>query len=471
MKINNMEKTNVRIHEIQLRNFKNVRFGKLNLTNAHPRYKASVLGLYGQNGSGKTALIDALQIIKILLTGHSLPASAADAIYVDANECELEISFSVVGPQFHFELIYQVRLKRTYEQEGNYNCQGKETAKTSVISEKLKWSSDSQRRAVLIDTETDHAAFKPASKQKLLLGGGKPDLKARMYFLRQQLQESGRSFLFSKEFLHVVKQNAGRSEEADRIIYLLNRLAAYGNLELFVVDTRTPAMVALNAMPLTFKLQEKQKACGQIMLPLDQAIDIPEDYLDVAESVITNINIVLQQIIPGLTVGLKRLNPHLMADNTPGCNVQLVSLKNAKEIPLANESEGIKKIINILSVLIAVYNSPTVTAAIDELDAGIFEYLLGRLVKIISERGKGQLIFTSHNLRPLETLDKGFVAFTSANPDNRYVRLANVKTNNNLREVYFRDILVSAQKERLYEPTSDEEIAFAFREAWQNAKA
>lgn len=35
-------------------------------------------------------------------------------------------------------------------------------------------------------------------------------------------------------------------------------------------------------------------------------------------------------------------------------------------------------------------------------NGGIFEYLLGELLNIISEKGKGQLIFTSHNLRPLE---------------------------------------------------------------------
>ena len=47
---------------------------------------------------------------------------------------------------------------------------------------------------------------------------------------------------------------------------------------------------------------------------------------------------------------------------------------------------------------------------------GVFEYLLGEMLNIISEKGKGQLIFTSHNLRPLETIDKGFIAFTTTNP-------------------------------------------------------
>lgn len=97
--------------------------------------------------------------------------------------------------------------------------------------------------------------------------------------------------------------------------------------------------------------------------------------------------------------------------------------------------------------MIVVYNDSSITVAIDELDAGTFEYLLGELLRIISEKGKGQLIFTSHNLRPLETLDRGFIAFTTTNPENRYIRLNHVKTNHNLRDFYYRDIVLGEQNE------------------------
>ena len=124
-----------------------------------------------------------------------------------------------------------------------------------------------------------------------------------------------------------------------------------------------------------------------------------------------------------------------------------------------------KKIVSILQLLIVVYNKPSITVAIDELDSGVFEYLLGELLRIISEKGKGQLIFTSHNLRPLETLDRGFIAFTTTNPENRYMRMTNVKENNNLRDFYYRDIVLGEQNEVVYEPTNNYEIALAFREA------
>ena len=56
-----MENRTVRIETITIENFKNVMQGTLDFENKRKKYKASVLGLYGQNGSGKTALIHAVQ--------------------------------------------------------------------------------------------------------------------------------------------------------------------------------------------------------------------------------------------------------------------------------------------------------------------------------------------------------------------------------------------------------------------------
>ena len=103
--------------------------------------------------------------------------------------------------------------------------------------------------------------------------------------------------------------------------------------------------------------------------------------------------------------------------------------------------------------------------AIDELDGGVFEYLLGELLRIIADKGRGQLVFTSHNLRPLETLDKKYIAFTTTNIYNRYIRLSNVKGTNNLRDFYYRDIVLGEQNEQVYNPTNNSKIALAFSEA------
>ena len=54
---------------------------------------------------------------------------------------------------------------------------------------------------------------------------------------------------------------------------------------------------------------------------------------------------------------------------------------------------------------------------------------------------------------------------TRVNPDNRYIRFTNVKTSNNLRDFYYRDIILGEQSEPVYEPTNNQKIAYAFLKA------
>ena len=128
-----------------------------------------------------------------------------------------------------------------------------------------------------------------------------------------------------------------------------------------------------------------------------------------------------------------------MMDEIIDTNAALVKMSDFMDQEPTHLSGGQKHL------LIFMYNNPSITVAIDELDFEIFEYLLGEILKIIAEKGQGQLIFTSHNLRPLETLDKSFIVFTTTNPNNRYIRLTNVKENNNLRSFYYRDIVLGGQ--------------------------
>ena len=59
-----------------------------------------------------------------------------------------------------------------------------------------------------------------------------------------------------------------------------------------------------------------------------------------------------------------------------------ISRVGHRPIPIRMESEGIIKIISILNALIQAFGNPSICLAIDELDAGIFEYMLGELLDI-----------------------------------------------------------------------------------------
>ena len=65
----------VRIKNIEISNFKNTKHGYVDLENKKSQFRSSVLALYGQNGSGKTSLINAIELLKNILTGQKIDNS------------------------------------------------------------------------------------------------------------------------------------------------------------------------------------------------------------------------------------------------------------------------------------------------------------------------------------------------------------------------------------------------------------
>ena len=70
---------------------------------------------------------------------------------------------------------------------------------------------------------------------------------------------------------------------------------------------------------------------------------------------------------------------------------------------------------------------------IDELDSGIYEYLLGECLEVMQDKAKGQSIFTSHNLCPLEILENDSLLYTTVNPENCYIKSSYIKNTQNTR--------------------------------------
>lgn len=462
-----MDKRFVRIVNITIENFKNVKNGTLDLENRRKDYRASIVGLYGQNGSGKTAMIDALQLLKFSLCGKPIPDKYAEYINIYEKCSTLKFQFKMKKDELIYNIWYQFSIEKVVD-ESQIDDSGIAISdinyKVKVFDEVLSFSyelkEEKMRKSPLIDTRTSDV-FIPKSKYNELLENNNEDIM-ELLLTKRLVQAQSKSFIFSREMMNRFRKGCNVPLYLD----VINGLNTFGNKELFIIDTEHEGLINMNALPLAFKYRDnKSEMFGNLLLPLNKPAPIPTEATNMVKKVIANMNIVLQQLVPGLTISVVDLGPVVTVEGNIGRMIQLMSLKNGKEIPFRYESDGIKKIVSILQLLIVVYNNSSITVAIDELDSGIFEYLLGELLNIISEKGKGQLIFTSHNLRPLETIDKGFIAFTTTNPENRFIRLTNVKGNNNLRDFYYRDIVLGEQNEQVYDSTNNFEIALAFKEA------
>lgn len=474
-----MKSSVVRITEISIHNFKNVLQGEIKLEPTKNNYKSSILGLFGQNGSGKTALIDAIEILKYVLCGNPLPTTFFNYINFDSDYARFKFTFNIFSPELaEQKASYEFSIKKMEEESlfspdlrvGDSSANNHFLVFDEVLMCPIIGKSKS-RFNKLIDTRKSET-FSPETKRNLLIGndsGSKTDLIVYKKFA----EKTSRSFIFSNEFQsliynHLDSLSSGDDEFEELKFYyrILNSLVKFGKRDLFIINTTKLGLLSFNFQPMEFKFPNQNlEQIGRILFPYDSPITILKEHKSFLNKIILSMNTVLCKIIPNLELVLKDFGVQLTDDGKEGVRVQLVSKRNNHELSLKNESEGIKKIISVLQLLIFTYNNPTITVAIDELDSGIFEYLLGEILRIISEKGKGQLIFTLHNLRPLETLDKNFVAFTTTNPNHRYVRLTNVKETNNLRDFYYRDIMLGEQSEELYELTNNSEISFAFREA------
>lgn len=472
-----MNNYQVRLLAVSVNNFKNVEHGEITLnSNADNGYfnSADLLGIYGQNGSGKTSLIQVLDILKYILTGRSIPPEFGGFINPE-NPCSLEYRFAIrISDDCTILANYTVFLclENAASIESNIDIikdTDESCIKIKIAREKFDFKDTSANGTImttLIDCDFKAAdvLFTPMIKVNEFTSKLK-SIKENLFVNKALSYQNAQSFIFSVKSLQTFRKTC----ENIKYVHILEALCKYGNCDLFVISTRTAGLISLNAAtPISIRhsnLDAKTLSVGVATISLNEPSLFPEHILNKLKEILQSMNIVLNAIIPGLTVEVVELGNQLLPDATKGCSFELVALRDGNKIPLKDESEGIRKIFSILQLLISVFNFSGVTVAIDELDSGVFEYLLGELLVIMAKSGKGQLIFTSHNLRPLEIIDSKFLCFTTTNKSDRYYKLKNIKTNNNVRDVYYRHILLGGQDEQLYDETKNAKISVAFRKA------
>ena len=451
----------VRLSSLTLKNIKNVENGTIVMPLANEQdfknVKAEILGIYGQNGSGKTAIVDALYFLQSIMIGETLDPTISDYITTDAMNAEVNAEFKIFGEGVLYEAGYHIVFSKvddevTIEREylnGAISQDGHRTSK-NIFMDYQKVQSD--------------VIFKPLKRLEELIGKDK-NVKMDLLVARKMAEKSNCSYIFGKDSRDIFFK---KNDQFKNYALVIQALFDFALKDLFVIKSSHSGMISANLLvPMAFRIEKDKKGMkGDFAVPFMEPVILDVKRKELLNEIVAQINTVLYTIIPGMSIEVKDYGKQALDSGEEGWKVELMSIRGDKKpIPIRMESEGIIKIVSVLNVLIQAFGNPSICLVIDELDAGIFEYMLGELLDIFNKSAKGQLIFTSHNLRALEMLDKSSIMFSTANPQHRYIHMKNVKGSNNLRSMYIRSITLGGQEENIYEETDSLKIARAFRKA------
>ena len=468
------KKYKVRIMRSEIRNFKNVNYGEIpymNYGSINSRAeidKTDIVGLYGQNGSGKTALVESLDILKCVLGGSPIPYDTYAGVLSLENPASITTDFFIEKGTARYKVNYIIYIRRNDANK-----------KLEIYKEKLTYwtrgsSWKSERDLEFENTEYNTSSDILIPKNLSIKSDHISNLKSIPFLSSMQnlaliCAQQNTSVFFNFPVLNTLG-TLKADDEVTAFRDIISGLMQFGFVDLNVIKVNQLGAINHNQIIPINVHRETESSISQECIQLNIAgpTEIDENSFPQVQSAISAINTALRSIVSNLQIELEKKTEVEKPDGSKAILVEVYSNRCGKRFLIRYESEGIKRIISILNYLIAVFNNPGVCLVVDEMDSGIFEYLLGELLGLMNQEMKGQLIFTSHNLRVLEKLDSKNIVCTTTNPENRYIRLTGIEKNNNKRDFYIRAITVGGQKEVLYDEDDLIAMGYAFRKAGKN---
>lgn len=179
---------------------------------------------------------------------------------------------------------------------------------------------------------------------------------------------------------------------------------------------------------------------GVIPIKFGESTNIFENQIaEIIEKVIKQIAPIFSIIVPNAKLIVDRKIIGIDEENSKE-SINIYVERNNNKILLEQESTGIIKLVSLLSLIVHYIKDSHSVVAVDELDTHIFEYLLALFLEKLALNAKGQLIFTAHNLLPMEKLGKDSIIISTSKDENNveYTYLKRVSDTTNLRSKYLK---------------------------------
>jgi len=374
-----------------------------------------VKAIYGSNGAGKTGIMYAVDIYKNLVL---------DPKYLTVCNANGSLNFLVNQntQEFKIKMIYLCVIKNGTNKVFSHTIKIKKVNNEfKIIEENL-----SELSGLNLNNAEKYSTIFKSIDGKLV------ELHKKCKYINE-LEKNTMNLLSSQSFVCA----AVRPQFSNTNIENIKNIKFDGTLlaaSLLLVGFVASITVVLQGSDRFFDysdaFEQLYKVINQHMpnkndeIPLDTFSNIKLSYLD-TQRVLKSKFEEHQKYIHNLSVFIKVFNNDLedieikKDENGDYYECENVMVYKNKRISEKYESTGIKKLINLYSALCDLDRGRIVF--IDEFDANLHDVLLEKLVQFIMQYSKGQFVFTTHNLGPMDVLQTAKNSIDFLSSDSRIV--------------------------------------------------
>lgn len=327
---------------------------------------SNVKGIFGPNGIGKTSIIKGMDILRKISLNDNYLTNDFNLIILDKiinkkiEKANLEIEFLVIDDnKKKSRYVHSITIAITSPKE------------VKILSENIK-KKDSNTDQIVGEILIENGIIKNDSLHK-------DDLKSEIVDITKNLLEK-------RSIVNIVKPSALKSLDLEKIRYF------YRKLHIKIDREDSHLGYALMDNPLKDDMPFNDSIGNYDMIISKNNLQIFEDYLR------------------RMTKFLKIFKPNLRnieyekKEGKEEYYINILFVYDDYKVDYEFESMGIKNLFSLFTYFRALSEDEVVV--IDEIDTSIHDIYLNKLIEFFAVDGKGQLVFTAHNITLLQTLKK-----------------------------------------------------------------
>ena len=327
---------------------------------------SNVKGIFGPNGIGKTSIIKGMDILRKISLNDNYLTNDFNLIILDKI---INKKIEKVNLEIEFLIIDSNKKKSRYAHSITIAITSPKEIK--ILSENIK-KKDPNTDQIVGEILIENGIIKNDSLHE-------DDLKSEIVDITKNLLEK-------RSIVNIVKPSVLKSIDLEKIRYFYRKLH--------------------------IKIDREDSHLGYALMDNPLKDDIPfNDSVGNYDMIISKNNLqIFEDYLKRMTKFLKIFKPNLRnieyekKEGKEEYYINILFVYDDYKVNYEFESMGIKNLFSLFTYFRALSEDEVVV--IDEIDTSIHDIYLNKLIEFFAVDGKGQLVFTAHNITLLQTLKK-----------------------------------------------------------------